>query len=79
MSASIHSSHDLLITFERDGAVTDRQVSAGGFDAVTTALSMIGRYDELQPGDRLTVEKSGGVSIVPPIDPPADTDAGGGI
>jgi hypothetical protein len=39
MSASIQSSRDLLITFERDGTVTDRQVSAGGFDAVTTALT----------------------------------------
>src|SRR5260370_15425710 len=44
MSPSIHSSRDLLITFERDGAVTDRQVSSSGFDAVTTALSMIGRH-----------------------------------
>jgi hypothetical protein len=79
MPASIHSSRDLLITFERDGTVTDRQVSAGGFDAVTTALAMIGRHDELQPGDRLTVEKSEGISIVPPIDPPADTAAGGGV
>jgi hypothetical protein len=79
MPASIQSSRELLITFERDGTVTDRQVSTGGFDAVTTALTMIGQYDELQPGDRLTVEKSEGISIVPPIDPSADTAAGGGI
>jgi hypothetical protein len=79
MPASIHSPRDLLLTFERDGAVTDRQVAAGGFDAVTTALTMIGRHDELQPGDRLTVAKSERTSIVPPIEPPADAAAGGGI
>jgi hypothetical protein len=75
-STTPHSSRDLLIIFERDGAITDRQISAGGFDAVTTALTMIARHDELRPGDRLTVEKSEGVSIVPPIEPLADSAGG---
>jgi hypothetical protein len=77
-STTPHSSRDLLLTFERDGAVADRQLSAGGFDAVTTAMAMIGRHDELRPSDRLSVAKNEDISIVPPIDP-ADTAARGGV
>jgi hypothetical protein len=66
----------LLLTLERDGLVTDQQVSHGGFMAVSTALAMIGQYDSLQPGDKLTVERNEGASIVPPMAPPAGPATG---
>jgi hypothetical protein len=61
----------LLLTFERDGMVTDQQVSPRGFDTVSTALTMIARLDELLPGDKLTVEKNERAGSVPPIASPA--------
>jgi hypothetical protein len=45
-------------TFERDGMVTDQQVASHGFEAVSAALVMLARLKELQPGDRLTVERN---------------------
>ncbi len=62
------SSQRLLLTFERDGLVTEQRDAHSGFDAVNIAAAMIARYDALQAGDRLTVERSEDLAA-PPVVP----------
>jgi hypothetical protein len=47
----------LLLVFQRDGEPREEQIAQDGVRAVTIAMRMLAVRDELQPGDRLTVQR----------------------
>ncbi len=48
---------ELCITFRRDGEDDEQEVVPDGQRAVSAAMKMLALRDELQPGDKLTVER----------------------
>ncbi len=57
---------NLLLTFERDGLICEQRTVVEASMAVFEAMAMIGRYDTLQAGDKLSVERD---EDAPPIIP----------
>lgn len=56
MPAYTHLGVSLAVIFHRQGEPGDRRVAADGSDAVYVAMRQIAEREELQSGDRLTVE-----------------------
>jgi len=57
MVDSIKSGPGLRIVFERCDRTIHTRVATDGVDAKDVALLMLGRFDELEPGDRIYVSE----------------------
>jgi hypothetical protein len=55
MVARIHTGPTLRLIFSRADGHIESTIAVSGADARDEALTMLGRLDELQDGDRLTI------------------------
>jgi hypothetical protein len=58
MVARTRKEFGICIAFERDGRERDSRVAPTGRQALSLALLMLAKLDDLRAGDRLTVEES---------------------
>jgi hypothetical protein len=56
MPARIQRSAGLVVRFSRDGEEVDARVGSTGEKALKIGVLMLAKLDDLQAGDRLTVE-----------------------
>jgi hypothetical protein len=56
MVARLQHKSGLRVTFHRDGEEIESETASTGERALKTGLLMLARLDDLQAGDRLTVE-----------------------
>ena len=59
MPAHVQSGGGLIISFYRDDEIQEQQTADDGVRAVSVAMRMLALRQELQPGDRITVQSKG--------------------
>ena len=61
-----HKLARLVVTFHRGGREIERETAATGERALRLGLIMLARLDDLQAGDRLTVNQDADGTALPP-------------
>jgi len=70
MTDRIHKLARLVIRFHRGGREIEREEASTGERALKLGLVMLARLDDLQAGDRLTVDADGAGLDSAPLPPP---------